>query len=299
MVGKGASSKTIKEHIARAKTYVQKGDVRRSLANLVKALELFITSKIFGREKFEIEILLDEVLRELSRQPALKRLFPDGLTYIRGQERKLYQTTKKLHDKLVQVMEKMRIERIRKQKYTIDEMLIAGQEHLKNGEPMEARKAFRKCSETFGGDEPGLFSDIGNRLLMAGMFQEAIEYFERGREAMSGDARPYTGLINCYEGLGETGKAMEMVKETMRKFGANESLYTKLAKQFLAKREWGEAHDAAQAALNLNPLSAEAKKIVDRTASKIFTGGRRSAKPGAKPGASGKKGGGKAIKLDI
>lgn len=282
----GVTAKTVKENIARAKTYAGRGDYLRCLNALSKALEQLITSKIFGREKFECEILLDEVLREVSGMDALKKVFPGGLRFKRGEERKLYNTVKKLRDKLKEVMERARIQRLRQEKMAIDELLLKAQELLEKQEPMEARKLFRKVSEKYGQSEPGIYADIGTRMMMGGLFAEAIEYFERGKEVYPKDSRPYTGLINCYEGMGEVEKAEEAVMETMRKFGANESIYVKLAKIHVTKRNWSEAYDAAKAAMDLNPLNAEAKKILTQVEPRIY--GRGGApKPGSGGAGSG------------
>jgi cytochrome c-type biogenesis protein CcmH/NrfG len=84
------------------------------------------------------------------------------------------------------------------------------------------------------------------------------------------DGRAYGGLIRCYEGLHETEKVEEYIRLTMRNFGTNVSLWLKLAKINVAKRDWSEAYDAAKAALALDPDNAEAKKIADQAGDKIF-----------------------------
>lgn len=297
----GVSAKTVKENIARAKTYSARGDYLKCLNALSRALEQLITSKIFGREKFECEILLDEVLREVSDMDALKKVFPHGLRFKRGEERKLYNTVKKLRDKLQEVMERARIQRLRQEKMQIDELLIKAQEMLEQDQPMEARKLFRKVSEKYGESEPGLFSDIGTRMMQGGLFSEAIEYFERGKEAYPKDSRPYTGLINCYEGLGEAEKAEEAVMETMRKFGANESIYVKLAKIHVSKRNWSEAYDAAKAAMDINPLNTEAKKLMKQIEPRIYgrSGGGASGGAANSRGGSAKSESGKGSDLNL
>lgn len=267
-----ASAKTVKEFIARAKSYIQRNDYLRTLKALCQALELLHGSQIFGRERFEVNVLLDEALRDLSGMKQIKRVFPQGIQYQKGQEKTLWRTLKRMHDKLEAALEKVRMEQIRAQKMDLDEMLIKAQEFLAKKEPLEARKLFRKASEMFP-DEKNLPVDIGNRLMMAGLFVEALEYFKRGQEVDTADPRPYQFSILCYEAVGELDKAEDVVKETVRRFGGNESLFLRMGKLATQKRNWSEAYDALAQVLQFNPTNQEALKLMKQVGPRIFGAG--------------------------
>lgn len=267
-----ASSKTVKEFIARAKSYIQRNDYLRTLKALCQALELLQGSQIFGRERFEVNVLLDEALRDLSGMKQIKRVFPQGIHYEKGQEKALWRTLTRMHDKLEAAIEKVRVEKIRAQKLELDEMLMKAQDFLSKKEPLEARKLFRKASELYP-EEKNLPVDIGNRLMMAGLFVEALEYFKRGMEVDSSDPRPYQFSILCHEATGELDKAEEVVKETLRRFGGNESIYLRMAKLALQKRQWSEAYDVVAQALQLNPTNQEGLKILKQVGPRIFGAG--------------------------
>lgn len=297
---KKATTKDIKENIARAKSYIQRNDYLRTLKCLALALQDLLRSQVFGREKFEIAALLDEALSDLNRMKMIKRLIPDGIRYERGKEKLLHQKFVRLHGTLEAAIKKAKLEQTRKSLMQLDELLIAGQQHLEKGEQLEGRKLFRKASEHFGHVE-GINSDIGNRLLMAGLAQEAMDYLQKAVEVDPKDRRAYPLIVRAWELLGELDKAEDVVNDTMRRFGANESLHLKLAQIAMAKRDWSKAHDAAQAVLNINPLHPEANKIVKKVEPRIFAGGgsrRPTAAKGKAPGGA-KKAPGKAIKLDM
>ena len=84
-----ASPKSVREHIARSKFYLQRKDVLRSLRALSLALGALVGAQIVGRERIEIGILMEEAVRLLMEQDVLKRAVPGGLTYKKGQEREL------------------------------------------------------------------------------------------------------------------------------------------------------------------------------------------------------------------
>lgn len=288
-----ATAKTIREDIARAKAYIGRNDYLRSLDALARAVKGVAASQVFGREKFEVQALLEEAFRDLNGMAVVKKLFPKGLNYQRGKEAQLYKTLTRLAARLKDAMEKARIAKQREHLWKLDEMLLEAQKHMENENSLEARKLFRAASDTFTEIE-GLNSDIGTRLMMGGLLQEAVEYLKRALEQNPSDNRAYGSLIMCYEGLGETAKAIETVKEAMRRLGVNESLEMRLAKLHLSRREWGEANKYAAAVVQKNPLNLEAEKIIKKTEPKIYGAGGKTS-----PGKSSGSGSGKAIKLDI
>jgi len=272
---KKVTAKEIRENIARARAYANKSDYLKTLSCLAVAIKGLVTSQIFGSEKFEIYSHLDEALRDLNKMTMIKRLFPQGLKYTRGNERAFFQTLTRLHKKLQEATEKARLTKQRKRLSVLDDNLIKAEALIKADNPLEARKLYRKISEFFQ-DIEGIDSDIGNRLAMFGLHAEAVEYLNKALKERGSDARAHNALVLCYEALGEDEKAMEAIKEAMRRIGASESLYLRLAKLHLKKREWGQVFNNAQAVIDRNPLNTEAQKLVKMAEPKIFSG---TAKP--------------------
>ncbi|MEF2230960.1 MAG: hypothetical protein V3571_08530 [Pseudodesulfovibrio sp.] len=265
------TAKEIRENIARARSYANKSDYLKTLGCLAAAIKGLVTSQVFGSEKFEIYSHLDEALRDLNKMAMIKRLFPQGLNYSRGKERAFYQTLMRLHKKLQEATEKARLTKQRKRLSVLDDNLIKAEGLIKAGSPLEARKLYRKISEYFQ-DIEGINSDIGNRLAMFGLHAEAVEYLNKALAERANDARAHSALILCYEGMNEDEKAMETIKEAMRRIGASENLYLRLAKLHLKKREWGQVFNNAKAVIDRNPLNAEAQKLMQLAEPKIFSG---------------------------
>jgi tetratricopeptide (TPR) repeat protein len=264
-----ASPKNVREQIARSKFYLQRKDVLRSLRVLAQGLDLLAGSQIFGRERIEISILMEEAVRLLGEHEAIKRAVPAGLSYKKGQERELSASLTRMADVLERLLGKAQVEERRKRMAELDELVLAGQAELEKKQPLEARKFFRRAMETFG-DEPGLLVDLGNRLMLAGLVSEAMEYFQKSIEVAPTDIRAYTFYIQCLEALGEEQKAEEVIKATLRRFGPNEDLYVRLAKAALQRRVWKEALLNAQAALDINPTGREALRTAEAASERIY-----------------------------
>lgn len=275
------TAKDIREDIARARAYANKSDYLKTLACLANAMRGLITSQIFGAEKFEIHAHLEEALRDLNKMKMIRKLFPAGLKYEKGKEKAFYGTLVRLHKKLGEAMEKARLTKMRKRLAVLDDNMIKAANLIKADNQLEARKLYRKISEFFV-DVEGIDSDIGNRLTTFGMFAEAVEYLNKALETTPSDVRAHNALILCYEAMGEVDKAMEAIKEAMRRLGTSEGLYVRMAKLHLKKREWSEVYNNAKAAMDLNPLNTEAKKMMKQAEPRIFASGTKGAAPSAK-----------------
>jgi tetratricopeptide (TPR) repeat protein len=285
------SPKIVREHIARCKFFLQRKDLLRSLRSLVQALDLLHGAQIFGRERIEIGILLEEATRLISEQDSVRRAFPAGLAYKKGEERALSATLTRLADALESVLEKARVEERRKHLAELDELILAGQDELAKKQPLEARKHFRRAIELYG-DEPGLFVDIGNRLMLAGLPAEASEYFQKSIETAPNDERAYGPLAQCQDVLGESVKAEETLRAALRRFGPSEPLYLRLAKGALDRKNWNEALTNAEAALKLVP-GPEARRIAEAASLHIY-GDAQSYLKGP-----GERGGSREINIDL
>jgi len=264
-----ASPKNVREQIARSKFYLQRKDVLRSLRVLSQGLDLLCGSQIFGRERIEISILMEEAVRLLGEHDAIKRAVPGGLSYKKGQERELSASLTRMADALETILGKAQVEERRRRLAELDGLVLSGQAELDKKQPLEARKFFRRAMEAFG-EEPGLLVDLGNRLMLAGLVSEAMEYFQKSIETAPTDARAYNFLAQCHEALGEGLKAEEIIKATLRRFGPNEDLLVRLAKAALARRAWKEALESAQAALEINPTDRDALRIAEAASERIY-----------------------------
>jgi Putative Zn-dependent protease, contains TPR repeats len=284
-----ASPKNVREHIARSKFYLQRKDVLRTLRALAQALGMLVGAQIVGRERIEIGILLEEAVRLLMEEPVMKRAVPGGLAYKKGMERELAVQFTRMADVLESLMEKAKVEERRKRLAELDELVLAGQAMLDQKEPTEARKNFRRAAELYG-DEPGLYVDLGNRLMLAGLLAEAAEYFQKSIDAAPTDVRAYSFLAQCLDAQGDTQKAEEIIKATLKRFGPNEGMYARLAKGALDRRDWDEALNNALSALAINPGSREGQRCAEAASAHVYgdpkgylTGDERKAKAASKP----------------
>ncbi|MDQ7835174.1 MAG: tetratricopeptide repeat protein [Humidesulfovibrio sp.] len=287
------SPKNVREHIARSKFFLQRKDILKSLKSLALALELLGSGQIFGRERIEIDVLMEEAVRLVVEQEGLKAAFPAGTAYKKGKERELSALFSRVATALEAVFGRARKEERRKQLAELDELILAGQAELDQGQPMEARKHFRRAVEICG-DEPGLYADLGNRFFLAGLLAEAVEYLLKNIEVAPGELRPYPLLAQCYDSLGDADKAEDIVRAALRRFGPMEAMNLRLAKGALERRNWGEALTNAQAVLKLNATNQEALKLAATASQHIYGDPLAYQREDARPSREGVE-----VKLDL
>ncbi|MBU1228690.1 MAG: tetratricopeptide repeat protein [Proteobacteria bacterium] len=287
------SPKNVREHIARSKFFLQRKEILKSLRSLALALELLAGGQIFGRERIEIDSLLDEGIRLLMEQEALRRAFAPGLVYKKGQEREMAASINRVAAALESVLDKARLEERRSRLAELDELILGGQAELDQKHPLEARKLFRRVAELFG-DEPGVLVDVGNRYMLAGLVAEAQECFQKSIEAAPGDMRAFGALAQCHDALGEGEKAEEVMRAALRRFGPVEALNLRLAKGALERRKWDEALLNAQAVLTLNPQSQEAQRLAAAASQHLYGDPQAYLRENPRPGGQGRE-----INIDI
>ena len=263
------SPKNVREHIARSKFFLQRKELLKSLRSLSLALELLASGQTVGRERIEIDILMEEAVRMIMEQEGLSAAFPAGMAYKKGKELELSSTINRVANALEAVLGKAKKEERRKQLAELDELLLSGQKELDQSQPAEARKLFRRAAELCG-DEPGLLADIGSRLMLAGIFGEAVEYLQKNIELAPADVRAYTPLTQCYDSLGESEKADDIARAALRRFGPSEPLMLRLAKGALERRKWADALANAQALLKINPTNQEGLRVAAAASQHIY-----------------------------
>jgi tetratricopeptide (TPR) repeat protein len=262
--------KTIKEHIARAKSFVNRFDLTRTLGALADAVKEMQTAQVYGREKFEIEILINEALHNLNSIEEMRAMVPSGFQYKRGQEKRLYLILSKLHKAMKDQEQRQAIEKERAIMNEVDAGFAAGQRMIDENRANDARKVLRTVTTKFP-DVHGVHFDAGDRLLKAGYPQESLDFFRTAIEQDFRDARPYGGLSAALEEMNEIEQALNAILEAHRIFGNNESILLRIARLQLKLRNWGEAYNSAKAVLDHNPGSRDAKRILEKVEPKIFT----------------------------
>ena len=270
-------AKHAREHIARAKVALGKADIQKSVISLIEALKMMSSGKIFGREKFEVEVHLQECLKEFNRHPDIKKFFTSQnvhktpyVSYQRGQEKQVLQFMLKTLGEMRAGQKKSEEEARGRKEQRKKDMLDKGQQLLNAKEFPKAKSMMRKVAEAYG-NEPGVLTDIGGRLLKAGLFFEAGEFLEEAIAKNPKDSHAFAFAIQAYKNAREFEKMEKLYKAALKQFGAHPRTLQNMAKMYLDWRKYDKAYDFAKQAYDGDNSLLDAKEIMDTCGKRIFS----------------------------
>jgi tetratricopeptide (TPR) repeat protein len=256
------SAKTIKEDLARCKSYYMRGEDLRTLGSLASGLKGFLTVKLAASEKAEIETMFRESFSFIGKLPRAVKFMPKGAPYLKGQEEKLLKLVTILYGKVHQDMERETQEQMRTRKLKIDQLILKGQKHLEEGNLLEAQRSFREAVANRV-DEDGLFPMLALKLQEKGHFKASLEYLKGAIEVSPENSRAYDLLRTSLDKLGELEPGLKILADVKKKSGESPYLQETMAWALAKSGQWSQALAEAEQALAANPeldLAAKVKR---------------------------------------
>ncbi len=261
----------IKKYIGRAKIACQKKEYLKIFSAAVSALNIFIHAELAVTDKHEIEILLSELMHIISSDPSIKKLLPANFSYKKGMEEKLLSLFDSLHFKLESAMSQAQKNKTRSSKMELDTLLLDAEKLLDESNVPAGMKMLQKAVDNFKYTEQALLIDVGRRLTKRKLFSSAIPYFMEMIELYPEYTSGYASYMDCLEKGDYHNELEKLVLDTMRKFGATESLWVRLAKVYSFKGQWDKAYDASNTVLEINTVNFDALKIKAVATKHLFT----------------------------
>ncbi len=263
---------SVSQNIARAKSLLKRDEPLRAIEALITGMNLYDPSALLGKARFEAEVLIQECVNELNRQPQVRHLIETlsksrttNICYTPGSEGKIKAILPILRKGLLEMesaKENAAVTEKETRKKTLQEK---GKNFLKSGEMAKGKATLRVLADEFG-EEPGILAMLGEWMYEAGLYFEAAEFLEQAIDLNAKDSPCYGLAASCYITLREFEKAETIYLKAIKTFGKHSKTLTNLAKVYL---DWGKkekAFDAAQDAYKLDPKNKEAKAIFDKLA---------------------------------
>lgn len=269
-MGSNATAKTVKEDIARATGYARRMLAVEALRSAGRAFDGFAEStRIMGRARFELEILLADMLRELELVPEIKGLLRKSFVFKRGSEKQFA---------LALAAVAMRIEHLRR-----DEKDAAHREQLgritaafdKAAQALRekslpvARRVLATVCERHA-REPGIWTNAAKVLAEAGLHADAISFAEKGLEFNPKDVQAFSLAVTACRTIGELPKAETLLRAALKNFGAHPKTYVSLATVLYQMGKWDQAYDAARGAFDRDPSLPEAQEILEKAQKRVM-----------------------------
>lgn len=262
----------VSQKLARAKSLLKRDATIRALEALMEGLDLYEPKHLMGKVRFELEVLIQECVSELNRQPSVKALFTElarsskvFVPYVPGQEKKLKGMLQLVHKALNKNIEDKKLaaeEKRLNRKKTLEER---GLSYLNKGDLPRGKSSLKVLAEEFG-SEPGVLIQISDWLMQHRLYFEAAENLEQAMELFPRENSPYSMAAECYNELHELEKMESVYLRAIKEFGRHPRTLLNLAKVCISRNKKEEAFHLAQEAWKKDESLVEAKEIVDKYA---------------------------------
>lgn len=264
------TARQIRENINRARGYLRRDDLERSIACAKDALVQKSTATALGMGRTEVELLLGELCDDFGRHPRvqsfLEKLGAHNNTFFRycpGEETLMVKKLTAFQIKMEELEQRDRKRTEDRKSRQKAEWLAAGQDCLRQKNFPKAKVYLRRVAETFGGEED-VARRIGEIFAAADLQAEAAEMFCLALERFPNDGEAWRLAIETYDAMGEFKKAEHLYLEALKVFGAHPLTYLNMAKFYYKWRKKDEAYEYAQRALGLDSNLAEAQALRDK-----------------------------------
>jgi len=275
-------AKSVKEHISRGKSALSKANPVKAMECGQKALKVLVSGKIFGRERFDVDVLMNEFVTEFNKHPDIRAHFTARnihvtpyCKYERGKEQSLMDFFAETIAAFRHEAQSAEQEQAEKHEETKQKWLSHAQKLLDQGDRAKAKVYLRRVADEYG-DEPGVLTDVGARMLGAGLFFEAGEVLEEAFQKNQKDSKALAYAVKAYKNAREYPKMEQLYKVALKVFGSHPKTLLNMARMYLDWHKWDDAYNYAKQAFDGDNSLTEAKRIMDETGKRIFTGGSRS-----------------------
>ena len=252
---------TIRRQLKLVSSTLRQGKLASAVQAVIAAIRLMLSTPLMKAEKDEFSGMIREALDYINNSNEIRKLHPVPLEYEPGKEKQLFEGL----IELVEILEKKDMSGVEDIVNSLrarqDAALAKGQEHLDNVDYDSARTVFRAISGEFPKDGK-LKSDIGEKFLNAGCYQDAAEYYIEAVDLDPVALHNYNRLAIAFRKMGEFPQAEEYYKRALPLAPNDPYLLFNVARLYLEWGKWNQAVEYGEKSLLISPDFAEAGKLV-------------------------------------
>jgi len=264
------NAKRVKADVARAKIYIARGDILKSVEAFISALTVKVGAPLAGSDKSVIEPQMAEFCEEFSNNyqviEFLKSIDYTEKPFVKfrpGLDGKVLNKLTAFRLKKAAVEEEASKAQERERQAKLDELLTKGKELLDSGQAAKGKVMLKRAAEQFGSKD-GVLSEVGKFMLDAGYPGDASEVLRQAMVSFPKDPASYKSYIEACLAQGKNEEAEEAYLNVIKVFGPHPQTYLNMSKFYLAWRKNELAYDYAQRAFGMDSSLTEAKQIMDR-----------------------------------
>jgi len=231
--------------VSSVKENLRQGALNAAMANLVKALQFYLSTPMLKKEKEVLEDDFYDLELKIAAHPKFQATY-GPVTFRRGE-----------HKMAIEFMGQL----IQFGAETVREKIVQGQELLAADRLTEAKEIFQDALES-PAVELDHFIIVGDSYLKKGVWKEAQEIFSRAVASYPESINLMNRLAISLRKDNQFAEALSIYRKALLLSPRDEGLYFNVARLFV---DWGKPENAGQAlgkALALNPKFEAAAKLM-------------------------------------
>lgn len=253
---------SVRRQIKLASSSLRQGKQVPAVQAVIGTLRLMLSTPLMKAERDEFADLVKETVDHINSDATVRKLYPLELIYSPGDEKMLLESMVELLDVLKEntmseVEELAKIMAAKK-----EAALAKGQEHLDKQEYDNARSVFGAITREFP-DDGTLKSDIGEKYLNAGLYEDAADSYAQAVELDPNALHNYNRLAIALRKLGRFDVAEDYYMKALPLAPEDPNLLFNIGRLYLEWEKWGKAFEYGEKAHAANPEFAEAQKLAN------------------------------------
>jgi Flp pilus assembly protein TadD len=257
-----------RRHLSQINTQLRQGKIMPAVQALHSALNIVIRQSLMKAEKDEFERMFTDAVLRLNNDKSLRAIYPLALEYGPGSEKRLIADLAELLD-MLQEESMAEAEGIAQALIAKKAAVLAeGQGYLDAAEHDKARGVFNALIETYP-DDSDLRADIGERVLKAGLYEDAVEHLTAAVEQAPYVLHYYNRLGIALRKLGRFDVAEFYYLKALPLAPDDPNLHFNVGRLYLEWTKWDKAVEHGDTAAALNPDFVEAKKLSEFARKKL------------------------------
>ncbi len=259
---------TIRKNLAQIASQLRQGKLIPPVQALHTALVLVSRQSLLRNEREEFEHMFRDSVDRLNADPNLRKIYPLSLQYVPGNE-------KQLAGDLVELSSMLQDESTAEAEAAAKALAAKKQEALDLGQGYLDTKEHDKARGVFNGlvaeypDDSDLRADIGERVLKAGLYEDAVEHLSIAVEQNPYLLQYYNRLGIALRKLGRYDTAEQYYLKALPLAPEDAYLHFNIGRLYAEWNKWEKALEHGETASSLKPDFEEAKKLSDFSRKKL------------------------------
>ncbi len=260
-----------RRQLAQLAGMLRQGKILPATQTLFNALRMVLTSPLMKAERDEFAKLIADATSRLNNDPSLRKIYPLSLEYQPGAEKDLFESLKELLEILQEASLSEAEEAAKAVAAKKEAALAKGQAHLDAAEHDRARATFRSIADEYP-DDGELKGDIGERVLKAGLFEDAADYLSAAVTLDPHALQHYNRLGIALRKLGRYDAAEEYYNKALPLAPDDPGLHFNIGRMYMEWGKWERAAEHGDKAFAARPDFVEARKLAEFSRRKLQGG---------------------------